>query len=75
VEDCKKSIRQQKQLSADTKKDLVEICEQAVGGDPKRLQRAARRACLKVVEELVPPGKQHDQAKKACLQTPTTTPR
>lgn len=67
-ENCKKSINAQTQLSADVKKDLEEICEEAASGDEDAVRKATKEVCVKIVEDSVPAGPARDQAVMSCDQ-------
>jgi len=67
-ENCKKSITAQTQLSADVKKDLEEICEEAADGDEDAVRKATKEVCVKIVEDSVPAGPARDQAVMSCDQ-------
>ena len=69
VDSCKQSIAAQPQLSADVKKDLNEVCEEAASGDEDGARKAAREVCRKIVEETAPAGAAREQALQACDQS------
>ena len=68
VESCKQSVNQSAQLSADVKKKLEGICEDAASGDEQAVRKAAKEVCTTVAKESVPAGASRDQAVKACEQ-------
>jgi len=56
VKRCKTAITVARQLSADTKADLEELCEKAASGDVQDVEDAAREVCETLVEESIPEG-------------------
>lgn len=72
AENCKKSLTAQTQLSADVKKDLEEICEEAADGDEDAVRKATKDVCVKIVEDTAPAGPARDQAITACDQATQT---
>lgn len=72
AENCKKAITAQTQLSADVKKDLEEICEEAADGDEDAVRKATKEVCVKIVEDTAPAGPARDQAITACDQATQT---
>ena len=69
IDSCKQSIDAQAQLKPDTVTELKKICEDAGNGDIEDTQAAAKKVCVKIVEDTVPSGAAQDQAKSACEQT------
>jgi hypothetical protein len=67
VENCEKGVNAAKQLSADAKEKLTDLCEKAASGDPDDVREAAREVCKTIVEDTFPkdaPGR--DQALESC---------
>ena len=67
VENCVKGVGAAKQLSADAKDKLTDICEKAASDDPDEVREAAREVCRTIVEDTFPedaPGR--DQALESC---------
>lgn len=72
VESCKRSITAAPQLQADTKKELEKICDEAAEGDANAVREAAKKVCLKIVEDTVPAGPARSQAEQACERAGAT---
>ena len=72
AENCKQTISAQPQLSAEVKKDLEEICEEAADGDEDAVRKATEEVCVAIVEDTAPAGPTRDQALTACDQAAQT---
>lgn len=66
IANCKKSIEDNDQVSADLKDDVKAICDKAASGNPQDVRDAIREVCEKIVDSQLPEGDARDQAKKSC---------
>jgi hypothetical protein len=55
---CKASINSAPTLSADSKTELVKLCDEAATGDPAAIKKATAEVCQQVVKDSVPSAAQ-----------------
>jgi len=73
IESCKRQADANTQLSADAKKKIGEVCEEAGSGDADGAVKATREACEIIVNDTAPAGPAKKTALDACKQS-TATP-